>query len=256
MIADLKDAGLPAEQLDLVFKLEGTKAADFHAEYMAYYTQGLSTEGIFENYVKTPFKRGEVLTSTPDEFAHELSEVKKLLPQVPIEVLGKVADIFKKFGSKGIGAYDNGVRYLVQNAAKGTAYHETFHAVADLYLTPQEKKAIAEQYKSTIWTLELEEKVAEDFEKFVNKKKSFTGKVLDFFKGLLGWNKGTRSVDVTTRVFEKIMDGGYANKESVHKLTNIDTNFNTLEEFQSSLSKENSVLLQNLVEQKRIKIVC
>lgn len=203
------------------------------------------------------FKIGAPAKINQTQFEAEVAEVKKLLPQVKVEVLEHATQMVNKFGVKALGAYDKGVRFLMSNAPVGTAYHETFHAVADLYLTPIEKQEILEESGESTWDA-AEEKAAIEFEAYAKRKVNPTlgQKVKSFFDGIINWFKGTRSTDVTTLIFEKIVTGGFANSKSLNWAETSTLGVNSMEKFKTSISTENSVLLQELMNEGRIKIEC
>lgn len=205
-------------------------------------------------------KKGTVLDN--EQFQKELEDAKKMLPHIKFETLKTIQDMVKTFGVSAIGAYDKGVIYLVNKAEKSTAYHEVFHAVADLHLRPYEKQRIAEEYGHKIWSNELEEKVADDFSEYVKNRKSVLQKIktatLNFFKSLVNWKKNVPSTKTVEKVFEKIASGQYANDDSLNYLSNLDLhkqNFN-FKKFKASLIQEDAVTLQQLIDNNKIKIVC
>lgn len=210
---------------------------------------------IFSKDNLAKFKVGSAIGN--ERFNSEVAQVKRMLPQVKLEVVESVSKMVEQFGVKALGAYDRGVRYLVNNAEVGTAYHETFHAVADLYLTPAEKLEISEEMDAP-WDIHLEEKLAEKFEKYAHSrlKESVGTKVKRFFSNLVNWVKGTRSLDVTTSIFNKIIEGGYATKESVTWADASNIGSSDMGQFAQTISQENSVLLQQLIQENKIKIVC
>ena len=68
------------------------------------------------------------------------------------------------------GQFKRGVMIISDQAARGTVYHEAFHAVTHTLLTPQEYKDMfdaAKQKWGDISRLALEENLAEDFRRYV-----------------------------------------------------------------------------------------
>lgn len=192
-----------------------------------------------------------------EQFNSEVEQVKKMLPQVPIEILENVTSMVNKFGARAIGAYHKGVQYLVKNAKQGTAFHEAFHAVADLYLSSEEKLKIAKEHGKDKWDIALEEKLAEEFEKYVNKKPwTVKERVLKFFKSIMDWFTKAPSLYKTEKVFNKIVSGGYAKSMSLSWRNNIIPLFNSIDQYKANLSKENALLLQSLLDSNKIEIVC
>jgi len=70
------------------------------------------------------------------------------------------------------------------------------------------------------------------------------------------WNKGTRSIDVTQKIFGKIMDGGYSASPSKSWFKTSLNGIQSQEGFSKQLSAKNNVILQGLREGNKIKIVC
>jgi len=223
----------------------------------------VADEYLHQNNIKsefTLFKLGGEVTMSQEAFDFEVAEAKKMLPNVPLEVVKDVTTMVNKYGVQAIGAFDKGVRYLVNRAKDGTAYHETFHAVAGLYLTMDEKQRIATENGEKAWSLKLEEKLADDFADYVQKKKTegFSARVKRFFRNLVNWTKGARSQDYTTQVFEKIASKGYAKTDAINTIYNSigKHSLNTIDSFKRTLSEKEKVTLQELQDKGEIKIVC
>lgn len=66
----------------------------------------------------------------------------KNLPNVPMHVLDDLYSIHKKDGVKAWGLFYNAAVYIAKNAPMGTAYHEAFHAVFNLFLTEQQQTQV------------------------------------------------------------------------------------------------------------------
>ena len=224
-------------------------------------------DGNFIDDDAVPFRLGEEVTLSEEAFNMEVRRAKELLPNVPIKVLEDLAAMKNKFGEVALGAFDKGVRFLVRGAKEGTAYHETMHAVANMYLTPYERTQIAEEYGESGWSTAVDEKMAEDFTVYaVNyfKAKSspvdgILSKVKNFFKRILDVFTKTRSMDTVQKVFEKTISGGFADSKSLNYLSNVAQNelqAKNVESFMSSLSEKESVTLQQLMKDNRIIIKC
>ena len=249
------------DSLNIIGELERvTELEDFYKALDIVFASGneAALDNVFKSILKTvPFKRGEDTTQTQEEFDAEVAAAHALIPNVPTEVVANVAEMVKRYGVKAVGAFDDGVRYLVNKAGKGTAYHETFHAVAALYLSPKQKMEIAEENGQGSWNIVLEEKLAEQFEDYISsyKKPSLKERVLKFFKGLISWATGSKGRHTTEEIFHKIASGGYAKAKPItyFKLPSVIT---SQKEFSEKISKKNSVLLQKLVKTGKIKIVC
>ena len=142
--------------------------------------------------------------------------LEKNFPHIPVRLKERLLRI-KGSSNKAYGAYKNGIITLSKVAAQGTAYHEAFHVVADLHMTPSEKKAIfkeAERKYGTMSSKKLEEELAEAARRYISSggKTKHSGVMAQFFADL--WNL---IKDVFTnerranKVFQGMMDGKYAN---------------------------------------------
>ena len=83
------------------------------------------------------------------------------------------------------GQFKNGVITLSRAAARGTTYHEAFHAVFDTLLSDSEKEALykeAEEIYKTNDRLTLEENLAESFREYVQFRETPKGKIVRFFE--------------------------------------------------------------------------
>ena len=205
--------------------------------------------------------RGKELTQA--EFREEVRRAKEMLPKVPIQVLEDVTAMSNKFGVRAIGAYHKGVTYLINNADKGTAFHETFHAVADLHLTPFQKTQMAEELGSDAWNLDVEERLADMFADYVTSRETVADrlmtKVREFFQKMIDWVTRTPSRKVVDEVFEKISEGGYASSNSLQYLGAMESNKRTgvdVESIKASINPKDVLTLQKLIDTNKVKIVC
>ena len=105
----------------------------------------------------------------------EISWLGKVLPQFSTdERLSIVDGLIKISNSKNAeyawGQFNNGIIYIYKGAAKGTLYHEAFHAVSNTLLTEYEQKSLYEAAKSKYGNkskIALEEDLAEDFRRYI-----------------------------------------------------------------------------------------
>ena len=172
--------------------------------------------------------------------AEERAWLEAVLPNVPVTVIDGLIRMANK-GGRAYGAYVNGMIQLSNIMEKGTAYHEAFHAVSQLYLSENERTELYEEARSKYGTPTqeqldarkveseqdwFEEKLADDFRAFVHsegtmsfhpKAKSFFGKLWEMIKHLFG------SRSKVDQVFAKINRGYYATAPMsgrVAKMTN------------------------------------
>ena len=105
----------------------------------------------------------------------ELAWLKKALPQLSNEQRVQIVDGLIKIKNSdnpgyAWGQFCRGLITISSEAASGTLYHEAFHAVIDLLMTEDEYNKLfdaAYQVYGNLGMLGLEEKLAEEFRKFV-----------------------------------------------------------------------------------------
>lgn len=89
-------------------------------------------------------------------------------------------------GRKAYGRFRNGIIEIGRNAARGTVYHEAFHAVTHTLLSEEEKTTLFNEARNKygdLGTIKLEEKLAEDFRRYVQIGESgFSGIVNKIFR--------------------------------------------------------------------------
>lgn len=175
----------------------------------------------------------------------ELSWLKSVLPQISESERLQIVEGLIKVAESGItawGKFHNGIVTLSDIAAEGTTYHEAYHVVFNLLLDNNERESLLNEYRSKYPSkdyLDLEEQMAEDFREFVMQggkdTRSFSRKVLDFFKSLFTkithWKALTPS---SMYYFKKINDGKYA-KEA---LSNNKVSRNNIEDYRLVSSRK------------------
>lgn len=202
------------------------------------------TKSDINNYRKY-FEKTKQEKENIEEFKKWLSTV---LPQISVEISDKLID------GKAFGSFVNGVIKLYENAEKGTGYHEAFEAVWNSYLTPDQKKALVEEYKSRknyqqlpgyIWANEnypnssenakIKEALAEEFIDYVRDggkttvvennpvRNTIFRKILNFIKKLwnhiqeaFGMTNVTTNPTTINNLFKQIVDGQFANKLAIN----------------------------------------
>lgn len=154
----------------------------------------------------------------------ELNWIAKVLPQLNKNDRIQIVKGLIRVGKQGIlawGQFDRGVITLSDIAAKGTTYHEAFHAVFNLLLDKNERFALYNEYRKNhpnMDNLSLEEEMAEDFREFVmnggKDTRSLGRKIIDFFKSLFIKTKYWKNFRPSSiYYFRAINEGRYANKE-------------------------------------------
>lgn len=125
-------------------------------------------------------------------------------------------------GKQAWGIFDKGIITISDVAAEGTIYHEAFHSVFNMLLTPNEREAMFESAER-LWPftkdrLTLEENMAEEFRRYIMHKqdnsrpKNLGARIMSFFAQL--WEKVKNwNSPLMYSYFAKINDGYYAEKE-------------------------------------------
>jgi len=119
---------------------------------------------------------------TEQDFFEELAWFEEKFPNIPLEVIAdRLLDNPYKDNTKDSGQFFHGLKVLVSaQGNRGTLYHEAWHVVSDLMLSPETKEAL---YKETRKRLDndnltadqIEEILADDFMDFmINPEYSFT----------------------------------------------------------------------------------
>ena len=140
-------------------------------------------------------------------------------------------------GRQAWGAYEDGSVYIYENAEVGTAYHEIFHAVWDIFLTTEEKANIILEFRSrkgeyvdrigktiqykTATVDEINEKLAEEYREhrlsgeFPAKPTEGMSWIRKFFIDLSNFINtlftGNKAQTNTANLFKKMGTGYYAN---------------------------------------------
>ena len=144
----------------------------------------------------------------------ELKWLKKILPNVPVEVRERILHIA---GKNAWGMFDRAGITLSNVAASGTTYHEAFHAVFSLGLTGTERvDLVREAMKESGLTdpVEVEEWLAERFREYVmdQQTKTVGQKIKDLFRKLLDLIRGIREAEpFRYAVYKRITSGKYRN---------------------------------------------
>jgi hypothetical protein len=158
------------------------------------------------------------------------------LPNVPVY---RVKNVIKATGGrKAWGMYKNGAIYVYTNAEAGTAYHEVFHAIWNMFSDPKERKAIVNEFKNRKGSFvdrvtgqevkyseatpgQIKEQLAEEFREYVLDKKvppkPADGRpyIIKLFTDLANFIKeyflGPQAARNTEELFKRIGEGYYKN---------------------------------------------
>lgn len=150
----------------------------------------------------------------------ELNWLKENLPQLSENDLVKIHKGLINVGSlTAWGRFKDGIIEISDQAAEGTAYHEAFHAVFNMFLTESEANVLLNKARKK-FNLEgrsdvaVEEHLADQFREYVNdntKTKSILDKISDFFKNIYHIIKNKLHLNPSIeQVFYDINRGRYA----------------------------------------------
>ena len=156
----------------------------------------------------------------------ELEWLRTNLPNTSTEVWGNLKNVWAQGGHNAWGLFMNSAIYLASDARKGTAYHEAFHAVFNLYLSDSEKLELLKEGREKYGVdndLDVEEAMSEDFREWKESRLTNTinaevnpsiwDKLTKFFQGiwnfLFDYKQSKPNID---RIFDRINTGFYANK--------------------------------------------
>lgn len=195
----------------------------------------------------------------------EITWLKKVLPNVPLETLENVQAMQERFGKAAFGVFHNGIITMISQAAKGTIHHEAFHAVFNMYLTEQEQDSLYDEVRTVNpgSTNMMEEYMAEEFRKYMTKRKpNMLTRLMKFFKSLLHIGKARNMTDMLA-VFEKLETGGYATSElqsfdksiKSSKLAS-DKSIGTYENYMNSLDDSSRMKVKRMIQDNELTIKC
>lgn len=155
----------------------------------------------------------------------------KFDPNVEIEWLNKVLPQYKDRTNlvKGLIKISEGVNperawgqfhkstiVLSDVAAAGTVYHEAFHAVTNTILTKEEHTELFKEAKKLYGVMDdiaLEERLAEDFRRYVQTEDLFGGKIVKFFRKIKHFvTSFFGKEDIISKVFYNINNGKYKSR--------------------------------------------
>lgn len=151
--------------------------------------------GVFGRSKRMETSVSEEPTATKDIREASIEKAKELFPNLNetgriVVVEGLIHSIDNNGNPvEAYGLFKDGILYISDKSPAGTAFHEAFHYATDMLLTSNERDRMfsAAQIKyGNLDQLELEEKLAEAFRKFMNgyNDKSIKGTIRNIFRGL------------------------------------------------------------------------
>ena len=125
----------------------------------------------------------------------ELSWMKKVLPNLSdsehLEILENIERIPTDDDGFAYGKFQNGIITLAGNTARGTLYHEAFHAVTHTLLSTEEYEKLFKAARNkwgNLSNLTLEENLAEDFRRYVQLEETpVIGEAVKIYRKLKHW---------------------------------------------------------------------
>ena len=153
------------------------------------------------------------------------------VPTIAYEVLENLVDTYD--GEKAWGVFENGVAKFVRGGLRGTEYHEVFEAIWKGMLSPEQRQAILDEFKSKSGTfidrasgkkiayadatdLQAKERIADDFSDFRKGKlpaRSLGEKIGRFFKTIMDFFKSfVVKPSLKKELFEAIEAGKFKDK--------------------------------------------
>lgn len=150
-------------------------------------------------------------------------------------------------GRMAYGRFKNGIIEIGRNAARGTVYHEAFHAVTHTLLSEEEKTTLFNEARNRygdLSNIKLEEKLAEDFRRYVQIGESgFLGIVNKIFRTIKHLIKQLFGKEAyIDNLFYRINRGKLANS-NYKNISNITRNRNAdISWYEDSIEREKKEL--------------
>jgi len=170
---------------------------------------------LFSSYQEPPFR---IATEKKYEIFDREKEVEwfKQNLSVPVEVIEGLINAYK-YGVQAWGMFINGGVVLSDAAKVGTAYHEAFHVVFNMYLTPKQQNKLINDISQgkRLTRMQAEELLADkfmDYKLSLGEERTFSDKVNSFFAELLQLIKSFFNRSVSEElIFDRINRGYYKN---------------------------------------------
>lgn len=156
----------------------------------------------------------------------ELNWAKKNLPKgISVSIVKGLIRVAEK-GATAWGSFCDNIITLSDIAARGTTYHEAFHAIFDNYLTAEEQEDILKDARER-WSGqsydEIMENLAESFKEYVQTKedKSLWGKIKDFFIDLFYKVTNWKTIRPSMNSYFRMINAGRFSNRSVQRNSDI-----------------------------------
>lgn len=167
----------------------------------------------------------------------ELKVLEKLLPQLSQEDRVRVLDsLIKTFNGNAWGQLKDGIISIYKSAARGTAYHEAFHFVFNNLMSDSEIERaykIAKKQWGTLNPIELEERMAEGFRRYMQNEETFIGRFRNLWSKLKALiNHFNSNWFYLDRVYADIVKGNYSSRKVRNTTTTRNMETPTIEKMQ------------------------
>ena len=192
---------------------------DYQTNTYSYYQLGYSDLKSFME--STKLKKTDNQEYKKWNAKKEARWLHKVLPQLTFDESKQIVEGINGLIQAGNGVYaygmfKNGLIYIGKNAAKGTMYHEAFHAVVNTLLSQEDKDTmfneVSKKYNGKSY-MELEELLAEDFRRYVQYSEiPIIGNIINIFRKLKHFIQKLRGNELfLDNLFYRINSGQYSN---------------------------------------------
>jgi len=170
------------------------------------------------NYKGTQYTQEEyieLLKESNKTLNDEISHIKELLPNAPVNIVNGLLQIPGGFAE---GVFDKNMIILSDEAESGTAYHEAFHYVSQLYLSPEGRRKLYDSFKGSvnISDAQVEELLADQFSDYMKGRVSTKlHPVVEYFYNLLQ-DFLNLFRNEKNKIFNNISRGKYSYKPTSH----------------------------------------
>lgn len=181
----------------------------------------------------------------------------KNVPNIPYEVLDNIIHINNT--EKAWGVFENGVAKFYKHALKGTEYHEVFEGIWKSFLSPEQQKAIIDEFHSNQGTftdrqtgqqinyedatdLQAKERIADDFADFrlgKIKAKSLKERVLQFFRNIIEFFKSfVNKPSMKEQLFKAIDTGKFKEYKIPSEVTRSEPEYSRMSNIPETIAYE------------------
>ena len=196
----------------------------------------------------------EKITNTEIELFKEWAKAN--VPNMPYEVLDNIIKINET--EEAWGVFEDGVAKFYKGAIKGTEYHEVFEGIFKSFLSPEQRTALLNEFKSQqgefidrqtgkriefskATDLQAKERIADDFADFrlgKIKAKSLGQSIRDFFRNIIEFFKSFIIKPSLKKQLFKAIDTGKFKEYTITPKPSRETQFRLLKEIDENQKEE------------------